>query len=447
MSGTEVQQDSDGASPSAEKLPVYVDLDGTLSPSDLLWESILTLLGSNFFAIFKLIGWLREGKAKFKQRIADAVDLDIPTIPINQAFLAYLNDLKSKGHRIVLATASNQKYAEQLAAELGVFDGVIASDASVNCSGERKLARIKADAKGDFIYAGNDHVDVVVWQDAAAAIVVDASPAVVKAAENCTVVEKHFPLKKPGIKVWAKALRLHQWAKNALIFVPLVLAHKIDDPGLILQALVAFLAYGLTASSVYLLNDLLDLANDRHHKTKCKRPFAAGTLPIAKGAWAIPVLLVAAGLLALTLPIKFIGVLLFYYVVTVAYSFWLKRHALVDVFLLAGLYTLRLIAGSAAVQVELSFWLLSFSMFLFLSLAMVKRYTEVLDAGDSAKTGIKGRGYYYDDLPTIGQLGSASGYLAVLVMALYINSAEVTVLYSEPRVLWLICPIIMLKLN
>ncbi|MCG8099546.1 MAG: UbiA family prenyltransferase, partial [Candidatus Thiodiazotropha taylori] len=245
------------------------------------------------------------------------------------------------------------------------------------------------------------------------------------------------------LKNYIKALRLHQWLKNFLIFVPLLMAHKFGDIGLLKQAVLGFFAFGFCASSVYLLNDLLDLADDRKHPTKRNRPFAAGTVSLIHGILLIPVLLVTAFLIALFLPLEFLIVLGLYYLITVAYSFYLKRFAPIDVLTLASLYTTRIIAGAAAVSVMPSFWLLAFSMFLFLSLALVKRFTELLTMQHQAKTKTLGRGYMTTDLETLSHFGSASAYLAVLVLALYINSEHVTGLYTHPEVIWLLCPLLL----
>ncbi|MEM9315637.1 MAG: UbiA family prenyltransferase, partial [Pseudomonadota bacterium] len=249
------------------------------------------------------------------------------------------------------------------------------------------------------------------------------------------------------LRPYLKALRMHQWLKNLLVFVPLLTSHRFSDPLLVLQAALAFLSFGLCASSVYLLNDLLDLYDDRQHATKRNRPIAAGQVSIKLCTLLIPVLLLAAVAVASTLPVAFWGVLGVYYATTLAYSFRLKRAALVDVLTLASLYTLRVIAGAAAVTVTPSFWLLAFSMFLFLSLAMVKRFTELLALREQNRNHAPGRGYSPVDVDTIAQFGSSSAYMAVLVLALYINSETVQDLYTQPELIWLLCPLLLYLLT
>jgi 4-hydroxybenzoate polyprenyltransferase len=247
------------------------------------------------------------------------------------------------------------------------------------------------------------------------------------------------------VREWLKALRIHQWIKNALIFIPLLAAHQLDNPAMLIQAVIAVIAFGLCASSVYVLNDILDLADDRHHRQKRFRPFAAGTLPIGSGLVAFPFLLALSFTIALAiLPPLFSAVLAAYYTLTLTYSMVLKRIMALDVIALAMLYTLRIFAGVAALSLTLTFWLLAFAMFLFLSLALAKRYAEVRDALERGRPGkTRGRDYDTTDLEMISSLGAASGYQAVLVLALYIREQSTVALYSNPEVLWLACPVLL----
>lgn len=424
--------------------PLVVDLDGTLVQSDLLYESIFALLKKNPLLIFQMLLWLLDGKAAFKQRVAERVDLDVVTLPYHAEFLAYLQGEHKRGRRLVLATASNEKYAQEVAICLGLFDGVLASNAEINVSGSRKLELIRERVTdGEFDYAGNAHVDVGIWKEARCAIVVSPGTGVARAAAAVAEVSHTFAAPKAGIGTYLYAIRVHQWLKNCLIFVPLLAAHKMGDMRLMTDAVLAFLAYSLCASSAYVLNDILDLAVDRLHPRKCKRPFAAGTIPIARGVLMMVALLGGAILISLSLPLVFIQLLFFYYIMTLAYSLDLKKRALIDVLVLAGLYTLRIVAGAAAVTVVLSFWMLAFSMFIFLSLAMVKRYTELQAVKESGEQETPGRGYLAEDMGTLTSLGGASGYLAVLVLALYINSEKIAVMYKHPQVIWLICPLLL----
>jgi 4-hydroxybenzoate polyprenyltransferase/phosphoserine phosphatase len=422
--------------------PLCVDLDGTLVHSDILIEAVLALLKQNLLNLVLLPYWLLKGKSYLKCQIAERVDLDVAQLPYNQPLLEYLHEQKAQGRALVLATGSHVKFAEQVAFHLGLFDEVLATDANGNLSGARKRDRLVA-AFGErgFGYAANGTADLEVWPHARTAVVVNAAPRVLKRARAVTRVEEVFARPPARLVDYFRAMRLHQWLKNLLVFVPLGLAHQFHRPELLLQAGLAFLAFGLCASSVYLLNDLLDLPADRAHPTKRKRAFAAGTLPLQIGLVLIPVLLAAAFTLTLLLPPWFLGTLALYYGLTLAYSLRLKRAVLLDALTLAALYTLRVIAGAAATGVLLSFWLLAFSMFFFLSLALVKRYAELLLMQREQREEATGRGYALVDLQTLAQFGITSGYLSVLVLALYVNSTAVRALYRYPEVIWLVCPI------
>ncbi len=424
--------------------PLCVDLDGTLIQTDLLIESVLVLLKRNPFWLFVLPLWLLKGKAHFKQQIAQRVELDVTRLPFNQPLLAYLRDQQNQGRRLVLATAANQRHAEQVALHLGLFAAILASDAEINLSGTRKRDRlVEWFGASGFDYAGNSISDLRVWSHARKAIVVNASAPLARQVAGMAEVEHIIPAPAISLRTYLKALRVHQWVKNALVFVPLLAAHQVFNPALLLQTALAFLAFGLCASSVYVLNDLLDLAADRAHPTKCRRPFAAGLIPIQQGLWLIPSLLTLAFLLALWLPFWLSVTLGLYYLLTLAYSLRLKQWVLIDVLTLAGLYTLRIGAGGAATGIPLSFWLLALSLFLFLSLALAKRYAELQLCYADGRDCAAGRGYRTADLETLAQFGIVSGYLSALVLALYIDSADVMALYTEPSLLWLVCPLLL----
>jgi 4-hydroxybenzoate polyprenyltransferase len=238
-------------------------------------------------------------------------------------------------------------------------------------------------------------------------------------------------------------LRIHQWAKNGLIFVPLAASHRLQEAHVLGDGILAFLAFSLCASSVYLLNDMLDLAADREHHSKCNRPFASGQLSLLFGLIAAPLLIVAALLICTLLPAKFLAVLAAYYVATLAYSFGLKRVVMIDVLALAGLYTVRIVAGAAATDIPLSFWLLMFAIFIFLSLAIVKRYAELYVMRQQGKLKAKGRGYQVEDIALLQSLGTASGYLSILVLALYVNSPDISHLYHYPKLVWALVPVML----
>lgn len=436
---------ADTATENAAKMgiPLCVDLDGTLIRSDLLIESALALLARHPLTIFSMLVWLLRGKAHLKREIARRVELDPSALPYNDELVTWLSHQRPL-RLVVLCTASDMTLARPVANHAAVFDEVIASDGEINLSGSNKAKALVA-RFGDkaFDYIGNAPVDLAVWKHAHAALVVERGQTLSKAAARVSTVEKRFDVRSGGLKAWAKALRLHQWIKNVLVFLPLLASHRVLEIDAMAPSLLAFLCFGLCASSVYLTNDLLDLPSDRLHHRKRHRPFAAGTLPLAAGPVAALILLIAGFGLACFVSHQFVAVLLGYYVLTSAYSIRLKRIMMLDVVVLSLLYTTRILAGTAAMHTKPSFWLLAFSMFIFLSLAMVKRYTELLALQKKGEVTASGRGYDVDDIPLIQSMGSSSGYLAVLVLALYVDSTASMSLYDHPHYLWLLCPLLL----
>jgi 4-hydroxybenzoate polyprenyltransferase/phosphoserine phosphatase len=419
--------------------PLCVDLDGTLINSDVLLESLLLLLKSNPLYLFVLPVWLMRGKAAFKAQIAARVAVDPAALPYNRKFVEWLEAERAGGRSLWLCTATNERVAAGIAAHVGLFDGVMASDAATNLSGATKANRLVGKfGAGGFDYCGNERQDLAVWRHARGAIVVNGSRRLERAASADTRVLQAFPPRSSAARAAIRALRPHQWAKNVLILVPLLAAHRSDLTH-VAQTALAMASFCLCASSVYVLNDLLDLPADRAHPRKSRRPFASGDLSIATGLVMAPVLLAVAVVLALFLPMKFQLVFATYYAITASYSFALKGIVLVDALMLASLYTLRIIAGAAASEVPLSFWLLLFAVFLFLSLAFVKRFAELESLRRQQRLRAAGRGYHVEDLPLLQSLGTASGYLSVLVLALYINSPEIQALYHRPKFIWMLC--------
>jgi 4-hydroxybenzoate polyprenyltransferase/phosphoserine phosphatase len=424
-------------------IPLCVDLDGTLTPVDTLDESLLSLARRSPRVLLRLPALLSKGKAPFKQAVAERAHLDFAHLPLRDEVLAWLRAERATGRQLLLVTAADRHLAVAVAERVGLFDEVIASDGVQNVSGERKRAVLVArfGEKG-FDYVG-DHVrDVAVWQSSRRAIVV-GSTALVRRARRVTEVERSFLIARPSLRVQMKALRLHQWVKNLLVFTPPLLAHSIMQRHVLYLSLLAFVAYGLCASSVYIINDLLDLDSDRRHPRKRNRAFASGTLSARRGLLYAGVLLGGAVAVAVNVGAAFCAVLAGYYVLTWAYSVRLKRAAIVDVMTLAALYTLRIIAGAAATGIAPSFWLLALSMFAFLSLGVVKRYAELYDAAEAGRLGGHGRGYTAADLQLLIILGIAAGFCSVVVMALYINSPDSQALYHHTRSLWLICPLML----
>jgi len=421
-------------------LPLCVDCDGTLIRTDLLHESVLLLAKSSPLSLLKLPFWLLKGKAHLKQQIAQRVSLNAQTLPYDPEVLDLIRHARAQGRSVVLATASPRGQAEAIAAHLDLFDRVEATDALINLAGPNKAAHLESlFGRGGFDYAGNSRADLPVWAVSAGAIVVSSSQSLHKAAAASVSVLQVVKQLPRSLKVYAKAIRVHQWLKNLLVFVPVLAGHQLSA-GPITAALLAFAAFSLCASAVYVINDLLDLSSDRVHARKRNRPFASGALPISHGLVMAPGLLLASALIAAQLPIAFAGTLVAYFAVTCLYSFWLKNQVIVDVLMLASLYTSRIIAGSAATSIVPSFWLLAFSMFMFLSLAIVKRYSEMLVAIQQNKTKAAGRGYVVSDLPVLVSLGSAAGYMAILILALYVNSPDLNGLYPRRWALWLVLP-------
>jgi len=419
--------------------PLCVDLDGTLIATDSLWESVFLLLRTNFWQSFLLPFWLLKGKVYFKHQIAQHVTLDAAVLPYRDNVLAFLQREKDNGRILILATAAHQKIAQAVAEHLKLFDEVIASDVHTNMKGATKRDAL-TQRFGIYDYIGDSRADLPILQAADEAFLVASTPALVKQVP-CPP-ERVFSVPKVTWIIWLTALRPHQWSKNMLLFLPLVLSHEILIFAKLGNATLAFITFSLCASSGYILNDLLDLAADRAHPSKKHRPFAAGLIPIRYGFPLFAALVSASFFISFWwLPLSFTGMLALYLLLTISYSFYLKQKHIVDVIVLAGLYTHRILAGGVAVTVPSSSWLLAFSMFIFLSLAFLKRYVELLQLADNEV--IKNRGYEVDDIDMIASMGPTSGYLAVLVFALYASSETVRLLYSSPFILWLICPILL----
>lgn len=426
--------------------PLVVDLDGTLLRSDMLAESLFAFLRHNPFRALAPLFWLAGGKANLKAKLAAEAPLEVASLPYNEQVICFLEEEKRKGRSLVLATATHHKYADAIATHIGLFDRVLATCGALNLSARAKRDVLVGEyGERGFDYIGNSRDDLAVWASAYKAYLANPEIGVKNAAKRLGNVEAVIQTPANLLHGWVKQLRLHQWAKNALIFVPLLASHRIGEANLVLTGALAFLLFGLCASSVYLLNDLLDLTDDRQHASKRWRPLASGAVPIKAALLVLPVLVLGSFVGAVwLLPWKFTLALSAYYVLTLAYSLLLKRVMTVDVIVLAMLYTVRIVAGTFAFNVELTFWMLAFSMFLFLSLALVKRYAELRESRSKGKTErTRGRGYYPSDLEMISSLGAASGYLSVMVLALYIQDQSTLALYSHPQVIWLACPLLL----
>ncbi|MET0390243.1 MAG: UbiA family prenyltransferase, partial [Polyangiales bacterium] len=417
----------------ARSRPLCVDLDGTLVSTDTLWECVLWMLRRRPWLLLVAPFWLLGGRANFKRHVAARSLLDPASLPYREDLLVALRQLKKSGRKLVLASAADREIAERVAKHLGLFDEVYASDGQANLRSVEKRTRLaQIYGASGFDYVGDSHADLSVFEGATRGFLVGPSArlAVLARTKGNVVIMSTRP---SLIAALFKELRVHQWAKNALVVLPVVMAPGLPQLHVIGQALLAALAFSLCASAGYVWNDLLDLEADRAHHSKRWRPFASGALPVAYG----PPLFVALvslgfGLSMLLLPPRFSIMLLLYFAGTLGYSLYLKRMLVVDVLALAGLYTHRILAGGIATSIPISSWLFGFSLFFFLSLAFAKRYVELaLFTGDGK---IKNRDYYKVDLNMIGVMGPASGLLAALVFSLYVEMGAHRGAYLEPLV-------------
>ncbi|WP_319826598.1 UbiA family prenyltransferase [Thalassovita sp.] len=422
---------------------LIVDLDGTLLKSDMLFESFWSALGRDWRCAIRSVATLVRGKAALKEYLRGAADLDVRGLPYDDDVIAYVRAYRQQGGHTALVTASNQSLAAQIAEHLQIFDEVHGSDAVTNLKGPAKASfLVERFGAGAFCYMGDAEADLPVWNVAGRVVTVNAPRSLRKKAENLGKPFEHLETREKSIAPYVQELRPHQWLKNILVFLPMLAAHRLDSATWI-SSILAFIAFSLIASSVYVLNDLLDLTADRAHPRKRQRPLASGALPIAHGGVLAAVLLVAGALLASFLGGMFLLTLTGYYLLTTAYSLKLKRKTVVDICILAGLYTMRIIAGGVATGIDLSVWLLAFSIFFFLSLAAIKRQAELVDMAQRGAIEARGRGYHVEDLPIISMVALAAGYVSVLVLALYLNSPSVVQLYVYPTALWGICCILL----
>ncbi len=425
------------------KPALIVDLDGTLLRSDILFETFWSALGRSWKSPFQAGVALLSGKAALKRRLAQDGEIDVTTLPYDPEVIAYVEKWRADGGQTALVTARDELIAQRIGGHLGIFDEVHGSDGVRNLKGPHKAAFLTDHyTAGGFAYMGDAKADMPVWAAAKHAITVNIPGGLQKQVDALDGEAEHLSTVKASIKPHLKALRPHQWLKNILVFLPMLAAHQYDA-ATFLQSLLAFVAFSMIASAGYVFNDLLDLAADRAHPRKCMRPFASGALPIAHGTWLGAGLLLAGFVIAGALSGLLFLTLLAYFSITMAYSLDLKRRMVVDICTLAGLYTMRLVAGGVATGLVLSVWLMAFSIFFFLSLAAVKRQAELIDTVKRGKLSASGRGYMVDDLPIISQVAISAGFVSVLVMALYVNSPAVTALYSFPEAMWAVCLILL----
>jgi 4-hydroxybenzoate polyprenyltransferase len=422
------------------------DLDGTLIKSDLLWECVSLLLKTKPLWLLAVPYWLLRGRANLKAQLALRSGLKAVSLPYRSEVVEFLKSEHTSDRLVVLATASDRLLAEAVADHLGIFDEVYASDGKTNLRGKSKARVLSERFDGEgFIYIGDSVADLEVWRVAKAGYVVGGGR-LVERATKLTEIHGIFPPNRVSLGTWLQALRGHHWFKNVLLFLPLALAHRLSLSGLLLTAM-GFVLFGICASGLYIVNDLLDLHSDRGHPWKNMRPFAAGDIPIFDGLlMAFVFLLGSLGAAFLVAP-KFGLILCSYAVLTIWYSMSLKKIVLLDVFVLSSFYSVRLLAGALITAIPLSQWFLVFSLFFFLSLAMAKRYSELVHADELVKSGQSGRGYIGNDREVLLAFGVASSFAAVVILSLYVHSQEVGILYRRPGPLLLLCPILLYWLS
>jgi len=423
------------------EVPLCVDLDGTLVNTDLLFESALMLIRQEPVCVFKLPIWLLKGKANLKHQIAKRVDLSSAIIPYNQDVIDFVKSQRSQ-RPTVLVTGSHQSIADLVGAQTELFDRVQGSDETVNLTNHRKRDwLLKEYGENGFDYIGNDTDDLQVWPAAREAMAVSTPNGIT--TQSAQSFSKVFNKTPSSAKDFLSLLRVHQWSKNVLILVPFLLDQRFGDWPATLSIVLAFLAMCLLASMTYIFNDMLDLQADRLNATKAKRALPSGKISLATGIKTMAVLLLLLLAICLFLPAAFNLILLSYLLLTLLYSFYWKQVAMLDVCTIAALHTIRVIGGTVAIQAQWSFWLLAFSMFIFFSLALAKRGAELINLKNAGKSSTVGRDYRVADIPVITASGISTGYLSVLIVALYINSDKVRVMYSTPEFLWLVCPVLM----
>jgi 4-hydroxybenzoate polyprenyltransferase/phosphoserine phosphatase len=432
------------SSPKATEIPPVCcfDLDGTVLETDLLYESLISLSKQHPEQLLKVPLWLLQGLKILKARLAERIELATESLPYRQPILDLIAELRELGCRIVLATASHRKLAEAVAAHLGVFDEVVATDDTANLKGRTKAALLEERYGSHILYAGDSKADLHVWSGVRQAVVVGGEKLAARVAESCEVVRR-IPVQHGGWKDYQKALRPHHWSKNVLLLLPLLLAHEHHAMAW-LRSLFGVLLFSLAASGIYIFNDLLDLPSDRMHPWKRRRPLASGLIPIEHGLLMfIPLLLGPIVLGWASLGGMFSLALAAYCAVSIAYTISWKRQVLADVFVLTGFYGFRIITGAAINRTYLSHWFLIFAMFFFFSLAIAKRFSELMHAKELVNGSNSGRGYRLEDSQLLSMVGVASSFCAVIIFSLYCHAPEISGLYPHSGRLLLIAPLLL----
>ena len=425
------------------KLTLVVDLDDTLIQTDSLFENFWSACSVKWQTPLVAASALARGPLALKQRLAEIASIDPARLPYNEDVLEVIRGWRERGGvRIALVTASVQSTADAVAAHLGLFDEAHGSGNGINLKGANKARFLQTQFPQGYAYVGDATADIPVWEQAAHAVTVNPSKAFRARVDALGKETAHLPARSAKARDYLRVLRPHQWLKNLLVFAPMLASHQLTQATLV-QSVLAFVAFCLVASSTYVLNDLLDLAADRAHPRKRNRPFASGAVKVSHGTWMAPALGLLGGAVALASGPALFAMLATYYAATTLYSFWLKRMVMIDICVLAVLYTMRILAGSIATGIPASVWLLGFSTFFFFSLAAVKRQAELVDGIASGTVQARGRGYHVDDLSIVSSFAVSSGVVSVLVLALYANSEPVRQLYSVPEILWGICPVML----
>jgi 4-hydroxybenzoate polyprenyltransferase len=433
---TQHRTGSTAATAEALNVPLIIDLDGCLIRSDLLLETALAYLSPNPLRMFQLFGWALKGRANLKRQLAHAAGLDLQLIPVNDDVVAFAESAKASGRQVYLATAADELLAIKIGTRFDFLDGVIASDGTRNLKGRHKCEELRARFPHGFDYVGDGNADLPIWQEARKVIVVEPNGGLRRAVGALKKPTETLERPQPEWQALVKACRLHQWAKNTLVFVPALLSGQIADPPVLLACTLAFFALGLVASGTYLVNDLLDLSHDRRHPSKRQRPLASGELSMHSAIIAVPALIGGGLAVGALLSLYAALALLTYLGLTLAYSLRIKREPILDTLTLAGLFTLRLVLGISVAGVVAP-WLLVFSMFLFTSLSLAKRCAEIQSMAKSGATSIAGRGYLVSDEPFVLSLGLATGTGSILIMVLYlIFDAFNREFYANPHWLW-----------
>lgn len=422
-----------------DSVPLVVDLDGTFLRTDLLFEAVVMLFKKNPLYLFLVFFWALQGKCILKQNIFSRVEIHYGLLPVHHELIAFLHQELERGRKLVLATASPQEAAERVAELYPLFSEIFGSRDGINLKGSAKAELLLGQyGQGQFDYIGNDRSDLAIFSQARNAYLVNAPAWVEKKARKGGNLLRCWQPNAGRLATLIRASRVYQWLKNVLLFVPLGVSHSFFELQPFLQVSAAFVAYSLIASAGYLINDILDLADDRSHPRKKNRPLASGDMPLLAGITSAATLLAVGALIAVFLDATFCIIVLLYFLGSMVYSCCLKKLVLYDVFLLAAFYTVRVIAGAVVIHIPVSFWLVAFSVFFFLSLAFLKRFAEVSQVQDTISLSHRRRDYAFADLPLIQIMGVASGFLSVVVFALYIDSPEVTLLYARPWILWIL---------